>query len=232
MLKQLKTRLDDAERRLRGAFGNDISTPSGRRAAFWHFHLMDHAFLRAFWSNMGQVAPGVWRSNQPSARRLRRYARMGIRSIISLRGDGMPSYHLFEAEACKKLGIDLHFASIRARAPTRREKLLHLLDLFETVEKPFLVHCKSGADRAGLASALYLMHVEGRPVEEARKELSLRYLHLKNDSTGILDYFLDAYAADNAETPMPIRRWIETRYDRKALKTAFRKGERPGKIDG
>ena len=35
------------------------------------------------------------------------------------------------------------------------------------------MHCKSGADRAGLASALWLLHVERRPVAEAMKQLSL-----------------------------------------------------------
>ena len=85
------------------------------------------------------------------------------------------------------------------------------------------MHCKSGADRAGLASALYLMHVENKPVAEAKKQLSLRYLHLKNDSTGILDYMLDQYEQDITETPMPIREWFETRYDPKALTAGFQK---------
>ena len=40
------------------------------------------------------------------------------------------------------------------RRPTRRE-LLQLIDLLETCSYPLLIHCKSGADRTGLASALY-----------------------------------------------------------------------------
>jgi len=222
MFNLLKARLDTAERNLRESFGNDISSPEGRRAAFWHFQLMDHAFLRVLWTNLDEIAPGVWRSNQPSPKRLRRYAKMGIKAIITLRGDAPKSHHLFEVDTCRELGIALHVVSISARALAPRNELLSLLDLFETVEHPFLMHCKSGADRAGLASALYLMHIEGKPVHDAAKQLSLRYLHLHNDSTGILDHMLDAYAADTAQTPMPIREWIETRYDPGALTAAFR----------
>ena len=48
------------------------------------------------------------------------------------------------------------------RRPTRRE-LLVLLDLFEHCRYPLLIHCKSGSDRTGLASALYLMSRRGEP---------------------------------------------------------------------
>ncbi|MHC0053268.1 phosphatase domain-containing protein [Actibacterium sp. D379-3] len=230
MFNQLKTRLDTAERNLRQSFGNDFSSAQGRRAAFWHFQLMDHAFLRVLWTNLDEIAPGVWRSNQPSPKRLRRYHAMGIRSIITLRGDAPKSHHLFEVESCENLGITLHMISISARVLAPKAQLLALLDLFDTIEKPFLMHCKSGADRAGLASALYLLHAEGRPVTEAARQLSFRYLHLKNDSTGILDHMLDAYAADIAQQPMAIRDWIESRYDPKALTASFQQAR--GRGDG
>ena len=60
MLHRIKTRLTEMERRLRTSFGDDISTPAGRRAAFWHFQLMDHAALRVAWTNLHRVAPGAW----------------------------------------------------------------------------------------------------------------------------------------------------------------------------
>lgn len=223
MFRQIKTRLDTFERNLRQSFGNDISTPDGRRAAFWHFQLMDHAFLRRYWTNLYEIAPGAWRSNQPSPQRLERYAKMGIRSVITLRGNAPHSHYLFEEEACARLGLSFHSVAIHARQLVPRGVLLDLLDLFETVERPFVMHCKSGADRAGLASVLYLLHIEKQPLKVARCQLSWRYLHLKNDKTGILDFMLDAYAADIADTPMPIRQWIETRYDNRTLSAAFRR---------
>lgn len=229
MFDQIKSRFDAFERRMRASFGSDISTPAARRAAYWHFQLMDHAFLRVFWTNLCEIAPGVWRSNQPDARRLRRYRDMGIRTVISLRGESAASHHLFEAEACRELGLTLLIAKLKARGMVPAERMLELLDLFETAEKPLVMHCKSGSDRAGLAAALYLMHIEGKPVEEARKMLSWRFIHLRNSATGVLDHLLDTYAEDTAEAPMPIRDWIETRYEPAAIEAAFKQFRKGGR---
>ena len=63
-------------------------------------------------------------------------------------------------------------------------------DLFNSIEKPALMHCKSGADRAGLMAALYVLIHCKKPVAEAMKQLSLRYLHVRQAKTGMLDSFL------------------------------------------
>ena len=67
-------------------------------------------------------------------------------------------------------------------------------DLFNTIEMPALMHCKSGADRAGLMAALYLLIHRKRPVAEAMQQLSFRYLHVRQAKTGMLDSFFEAYA--------------------------------------
>lgn len=213
MLKALVKRVKDWEKRVSWSFGDDISTPKLRRQAHWHRHLVDHAFLRIVWTNLGQVAPGVWRSNQPSPSRVRLYAEMGIRSILYLRGPARWSYLLLEEEACAAQGITLHVAHLRARSVAPRDEMLALLDLFDRVETPVLMHCKSGADRAGLAAALWLLHVEGASLERARQELSFRYLHLRRSPTGVLDYVLERYAADRGESDLSIRDWLATSYD-------------------
>lgn len=221
MLKHRKIRLNIAGRKLRDSFGRDISTPAGKRAAFWHLYLMDHGFLRMVWRNLAEIAPGAWRSNQPSPGQLRRHAAKGLRTVINLRGISSNSNYLLEAEACAELGLVLRSCPISARRLAPRGLLLDLLDAFETAERPLLIHCKSGADRAGLAAALYLMHVEGQSAALASRQLSFRFMHFRNDSTGVLDYMLDRYAADCAARPMPIREWIETVYDATELQIAF-----------
>ena len=52
-------------------------------------------------------------------------------------------------------------------------------------------------------------------------ELSLKYAHRKNSRAGILDHLLETYAADTRDAPMPIRRWIATRYDQSAITAGF-----------
>ncbi len=199
----------------------DIETPRGRRRAWIYFLFIDHAVLRIPWTNLHRVADGVWRSNHPSPGRLRRYRRMGIRSVLNLRGSFPSAPYLFEREACAAEGLTLVDIPLQARALSPPETLLQLLDIFETIERPFVMHCKSGADRAGLASALYLMHMENAPVEQARKQLGKRYIHFESFQTGILDHLLHAYERDTANEPMPIRQWIETRYDPAGLSAEF-----------
>ncbi|ANB35020.1 protein tyrosine/serine phosphatase [Rhodovulum sulfidophilum] len=225
MFDQLKTRLAAIERRMTERHGADLSAPGARRAALWHFHLMDHAFLRVLWTNLVEIAPGVWRSNQPSPARLRRYRDMGIRTVISLRGGNRPHSHwLLEEEACAALGLRLEAVPVRARHLVPRETLLALLDIFDTAERPMVMHCKSGSDRAGFAAALYLIHAEGTPVAQARKMLSWRFLHSRRSKAGVLDLVLDRYETDTADSPMTLRDWISTRYDPAAIETEFKAG--------
>jgi protein tyrosine phosphatase (PTP) superfamily phosphohydrolase (DUF442 family) len=222
MLRPFLLRLHEIERRFSRSFGTDISTPGGRRAAKWHFYLSDHGVLRGLWTNMFQIAPGVWRSNQPSPLRLKKARKMGIRTVLNLRGEDQFSFYLFEKEACATLGLTLIDHKIYARALVSREQFLKLFEIFDRIEKPFLLHCKSGADRAGLVSALWLLDQEGVGLEEARRMLSLRYVHLKNTRTGVLDHLLEVYAADvAAEGSIPIRRWFEERYDPAAITASF-----------
>ncbi len=74
------------ERRLKNWLGSDLTTPRGRRRARLSTHLLDHAYLRKFWHNFEEIAPGVYRANQPDAQRLAYYKSLGIRAILSLRG--------------------------------------------------------------------------------------------------------------------------------------------------
>lgn len=176
----------------------------------------DHGLLRRHWRNAGQIAPGVYRANHPDAKALAEWKARGVVEVISLR-PAKGAVHFFEAQTCAELGLRLRTVAFQARAAPRRERLLDLLDVFETLERPALIHCKSGADRTGLAAALWAIHVEGRPVAEARRALGLRHLHLSWSKTGVLDRVLDAYEARLERGPVPLRTWIEQEYDREAI---------------
>ena len=198
------------------------SGTSGGSLRDWLVYLFkDHAILRYPWSNFYPVAPGVWRSNHPTHARLARFKAMGIKTILNLRGAPNAGY-AFEAASCAALGLDLVTVKLYARAPNGRAALLELLDAFKTIERPFVMHCKSGADRAGLASALYLMAEEGATVAEARKMLSLRYLHIKQSKTGVLDHILDLFEQRQAKGPIDIRTWIETEFDEEEVRASYR----------
>ena len=218
----MPTKFDSLKRRLWYQSGDPMETPAQKLRAHLHFQLTDHAFLRIFWTNMFQIAPGVWRSNQPSPARLRKMHAMGIHTVLNLRGKNKSPAYLLEAQTCKELGIELIDHSFAARSLFPSERYLALLDTFETIDKPFVMHCKSGADRAGLASAMYLIHIEGKTPDEAMQMMGLKYIHLKFTKTGILDAFLRAYRAAYNESGISLRDWLETAYDREAVYASFK----------
>jgi len=221
MLGRLWKRLEDSERRLRRSFGKDITDPRARRWSAFHYHFFDHAFLRSFWTNFFEIAPGVYRSNQPTHTRFAKYSEMGIKTVVNLRGADKHAHYLFEEETCKALGLTLLNAKLWARNAASRHRIEHVIDTLRIAQKPFVFHCKSGADRAGFVAAMYLMIFEDQPVEVARKQLSLKYLHLDFTATGVQDYILDVYAARTARTPIGFEAWIRTEYNATAIQEGF-----------
>lgn len=171
-----------------------LDRPAARLRAWLHYQVRDHGALRHLWANAAEVAPGVWRSNHPTFRRLARMRdQLGLRTVLNLRGDGPDPRFLFEREACEALGLRLRSVALSARRPPRREELLALLDAFGEVERPVLLHCKSGADRTGFAAAAWLL-VAGDDPAVARRQLSWRFLHRPWSRAGVLGRVLDLYA--------------------------------------
>ena len=198
--------------------------PDWAQPAFAHFDqtVVDHGFIRAIYSNCHQVSPELWRASQPSPTHIRRFARRGIRTIVNLRGASDTGSYRLEAAACRDHGLALVDFSLNSRDTPLKEKLHGAGALFEEIAYPALLHCKSGADRAGLMSALYLILRQGRPVDEAMRQLSLRYGHIKQAKTGILDFFFATYRGYAAETPIHFLDWVDTVYDPDAVRAAFK----------
>ena len=209
------------ERDLRLAGDYDLSDPAQRRRAMRNIHWFDHGILRYRWTNFHRIAPGVHRSNHPTDARFADYARMGIRTVINLRGAARHARYALEVESCARYGLVLVDAPLQARKAPTREMIRHLIACFRSAEKPVLMHCKSGADRAGLASAIWLMVMEGRPVAEAQAMLSTRFIHLRWSRTGVLDHLLDLYAADHAASGIGFETWIDTVYDHARVQASF-----------
>jgi protein tyrosine/serine phosphatase len=67
--------------------------------------------------------------------------------------------------------------------------LAHLLTALATAPTPLLIHCKDGADRTGLASALYELTVVHKSPAIADTQLSFRYGHFPwlTSHTGAMD---------------------------------------------
>ena len=106
-----------------------------------------------------------------------------------------------------------------AHLPKDVERILRLHDIFRHMRAPALLHCKSGADRAGLAAGLFVLF-QGGTAREALAQLSLRFGHIRQARTGVLDAFFHHYARE-AEGRKPFLDWVREDYDQAALQRDF-----------
>ncbi len=195
----------------------------GRLRAMADMWLKDHGFIRDIYLNLHQISPNAWRSAQPGPNHMARIADKGIRTIVNLRGrrDTCGSY-ILERESALAAGLTLVDFPLRSRSAWDRPTIMAAADLFPKLAYPVLFHCKSGADRAGMMSTLYLFLHEGVPLDQAMAQLSLAYGHVKWGPTGIIDRFYDDYRQFNARTPIGFLDWVENHYDPDALNQSFK----------
>lgn len=206
-----------------------LATKEGRARAWRSLLLEDHGVLRLAYRNEHEIAPDrMWRSAQPSPHDIARLARRGIKTIVNLRGDAPSGFLFLEEEACRAHGIALVNFRVYSREAPSVEIMKGARTLFDTIAYPALMHCKSGADRVGVMSALYLFFKEGAPFDEALGQLSLRYGHFRQGKTGVIDYALEKYLEFARATGVDLSSvdaffaWAESaHYDHVAVKKEF-----------
>lgn len=200
----------------------DLSTGWGRFKAYWHSIWGDHAFLRVGFSNAHWIGPDMVRAAQPWPYQLKYWKRDGIKTIVNLRGGFDTGFYVLEREACERLGLKMIDFTITSREVPRRETVLGARDLFQSIEYPALMHCKSGADRAGIMSVFYRHFHLGEPIREAVRELGLRTLHVKQGKTGVLDYVFERYLEEAEPRGVSFIDWVQSdAYDRAKIKNDF-----------
>ena len=187
---------------------------------WWDLYAKDHHFLRTRWRNLHQLDEMMWRSNQPSPKQVKSLAEMGIKNILNLRGARSVGTWQLEAEACAKYGIRLYDFTARSRAAPDKQMLYDAKALFDCLDGPSLMHCKSGADRAGLMSALYMLLVKKQSARDALAQLSFKYLHVKQAKTGLLDAFIASYIPYE-DKGMAFFDWVDTHYQPDELQAQF-----------
>ena len=203
--------------------GFDLSSPGGRVRAYLDYLWKDHAYLRLGFSNAHWISEELVRANQPWPHQLAAWKRRGLKTVINLRGGFDASFYALEKDACERLGLEMVDFTITSREVPSRERVLGARRLFETIAYPALMHCKSGADRAGIMSVLYMHFRKGRSIREALEQLHLRYLHVKQGKTGVLDYTFERYLAEGEPAGLSFVEWVESpMYDPAGMKATFR----------
>jgi len=201
----------------------DLTTKNGRFRTYLNYLWNDHAYLRLRFRNAHWVSDELVRTNQPWPFQLEQWKVQGIKTIVNLRGGFDASFHALEKDACERLGLTLVDFTITSREVPSRARVHGAKELFENLEYPALMHCKSGADRAGIMSVFYMHFRKGVPIREALEQLSLKYLHVKAGKTGVLDYTFERYLDQGEPKGLSLLEWVDSPdYDEAAIKADFR----------
>lgn len=163
------------------------------------------AWLRITSNFRTVIAGELYRSAQPTRERLQSYVdATGIRTVINLRG-AQPGAEWYDLE--RDLAAARHLVMIdfpmSAGEPLTNERAAELIALFRQSPKPILIHCKTGADRTGLASVIYASQVAGLDEHRAEQELSPIYGHFG------IPLFSPTYAMDQSWETLEVAFGIE-----------------------
>jgi hypothetical protein len=128
----------------------------------------------------------------------------------------MPWYQE-ECRATHRVDVNQEDVCMSAGRLPATHELRRLLEVLDRAEYPLLLHCRRGADRTGLVSAVVLLLQTDATLGQARRQIGPRYGHVALGRPGYLDQFLTQYEdwlRDHGRTHAParFRRWIEEDY--------------------
>lgn len=142
----------------------------------------------------------------------------GIRTVVNLRGYCAPfPWYLDECRTTQGGEVSHEDITLSAgRLPSVHE-IRRLVDVLDRTEYPVLLHCRHGADRTGLVSAVVLLLQTEAGLAQARYQLGLRYGHIRLGRTRHLDRFFDLYEEwlhdqGREHSRAAFRRWITQDY--------------------
>lgn len=104
--------------------------------------------------NFHQLNGAVYRGAQPSAKGFQSLAKLGIKTIVDLRGSGQRS--IVEKKEVESAGMRYVSFPLSGRSAPSAEQVTRLLSLLNDKSAgPVFVHCRRGADRTGTIIACY-----------------------------------------------------------------------------
>lgn len=123
-------------------------------------------------SNVGRVAPGVYRGANPLPEGYETLSRMGVRTVVNLRSQND------EQEAASARGMHSVGLPMSAYGPVDAETVRRAVALMaDPANRPVSVHCLQGRDRTGVVVAVYRMEIDGWSPKEAEEEMRAYGFH-------------------------------------------------------
>ena len=197
--------------KIRNLISHKIDSGFPRAVSLLYVLLVDHGLLRLVWRNFAIVDDKVIRSNHLGNFHLTKLKKNGLRSIVNLRGGQQFAQNAFEKEFCQNNKVKYYNIPLASTQWPSKHALLKLIDIFENADSKMLIHCKSGADRTGLVVGIYLIWKLKVSGQEAKKNLSIRFLHWKHGKKGILGEFFDYYD-ETSDGTVDFSEWVKVCY--------------------
>lgn len=149
------------------------------QAAFDEIHVVAHNFIFPDDNFFPVQDDQLYRSKQLSTERLIYYIdKFGIKTVINLRSiDSSSTWWQEETDTCRKKNVNHYDIPMSPKMMTPKKQLLELLYLYDNAPRPILVHCRSGADRTGEASAIWVLEKMERTNTEAARQLAVDFGH-------------------------------------------------------
>jgi tyrosine-protein phosphatase SIW14 len=121
--------------------------------------------------NSGKINDHLYRGAQPRDPGLLELKKLGVTTIVDLRGED-PEKFGWEEKRAESLGIRFVHIPVPGWAPPTNEQVAQFLSIFrDNPQEKVFVHCRFGDDRTGVFVASYRMAFEKLPAEQALKEM-------------------------------------------------------------
>lgn len=148
--------------------------------------------------NFHQVNSNLYRGAQPKKGDFEEIAKLGIKTVVNLRGKGEGV--LQEEQEVRSRGLRYFNVPFGRAGRPRDADIERVLSIINTPEyQPVFVHCKQGADRTGTVIAIYRITHDGWTSKDAKEEANRYGMHLWE--VGMKNYIHDFYLRHSKQTP-------------------------------
>jgi len=121
-----------------------------------------------------------------------------IKSIINLRGGQGKWFYKYETKISKEYNITHYDYNLSPTKMLSLNDMNKLVNIIKKAPKPILIHCKAGADRTSLVTALYLYNKH--KYKKAEEAFSIKYLHFPwfGSKTNMMDESFKLYKKNHS----------------------------------
>lgn len=155
----------------------------------------EHLYNLPGLGNVGRVAPGIYRGEQPGPTGYATLKQLGVRTVIDLRTSESEKAQV-EAAGMKAIAVPIEMT--RKGLKEKVDQVVALMA--DPANQPVYVHCRHGQDRTGIVVAAYRMTQDNWSLKEVEAEMQAFGF---NDVWVNFKKFIRSYKVQNTKTLQP-----------------------------